>query len=103
MRRLAVLALVAPVLAAAGCGGSKGASGPLDEGLRYLPANAPFAVAIDTDLGDGQYKSARQIAHKFALSGQFEQGLKRLFEAGGRVSFDRDVKPLLGNPFVVGA
>ena len=103
MRRIAVLALLAPVLAAAGCGGSKGASGPLDEGLRYLPADAPFAVAIDTKVSDGQYKAADDVARKFGSSGLVEQELKQLFKGGGRVDFDRDVKPLLGNPFVVGA
>ncbi len=103
MRRLALLALLLPVIAASGCGSDKGASGPLDEGLRYLPANAPFAVAIDTDVNGGQYRAAGKIADRFPLAGTAEEELKKLFERGGDVDFDRDVKPLLGNPFVVGA
>jgi hypothetical protein len=103
MRRLAVLALVLPLFAAAGCGSDKGSSSSLDEGLRYLPADSPFAVAIDTDLNGGQYRAAGKIADKFAFSGAAEEELKKLFERGGDVDFDRDVKPLLGNPFVVGA
>src|SRR5215211_7837832 len=100
MRRLAVLALVLPALAGAGCGGGKDSSGPLDEGLRYLPADAPFAVAIDTDVNGDQYRAANEIAEKFPFAGQAREELKKLFERGDEVDFDRDVKPLLGNPFV---
>src|SRR4051812_36687308 len=103
MRRLALLALLLPLIAAVGCGSDKGTSGPLDSGLRYLPANAPFAVAIDTNLNGGQYRAAGKIADRFPLAGTAEDQLKKLFERGGNVDFDRDVKPLLGNPFVVGA
>jgi Protein of unknown function (DUF3352) len=101
MRRLAVLALVVPLLAA-GCGGSDDASGPLDEGLRHLPRDTPFAVAIETDLEGRQYRAAQALANRFPFADQAEDALKDMFERGG-VDFDRDVKPLLGNPFVVGA
>jgi hypothetical protein len=102
MRRFAVLALVVPLLAA-GCGGDEGSSGPLDEGLRYLPEDAPFAVAIDTNLDGDQYRAARGIADRFPLADQAEKELEEMFERDGQVDFERDVKPLLGNPFVVGA
>src|SRR4051812_13624953 len=103
MRRLAVLALVLPALAAAGCGGGKDSSGPLDAGLRYLPADAPFAVSIDTDAEGGQYKAVGKIAGKFPFGGaELRQRLERLFQRGD-VNFEQDVKPVLGNPFVVGA
>src|SRR3954470_15001496 len=90
MRRLAVLALVLPALAAAGCGGGgKDSSGPLDEGLRYLPADAPFAVSIDTDVNSGQYQAVGQIAGRFPFGGgELRQRLERLFERGN-VSFDQ--------------
>src|SRR4051794_37008985 len=103
VRRLALLALLLPAIAASGCGSDKGSSGPLDEGLRYLPAKAPFAVAIDTDVNGGQYRSAGRIADRFPFAGTAVDQLKKMFESGGDVDFDRDVKPLLGNPFVVGA
>src|SRR5215208_32907 len=103
MRRLALLALLVPLLAVCGCGDDNGSSGPLDEGLSYLPADAPFAVAIETDLKSDQYRKAGKIADRFPFAGQAEQELKQMFERGGDVDFDRDVKPLLGNPFVVGA
>src|SRR4051794_3501242 len=101
VRRLALLALLLPAIAASGCGGDKGPSGPLDEGLHYLPANAPFAVAIDTEVNGGQYRTAGRIAERFPFASAAENALKKLFERGD-VDFDRDGKPVLGNPFVVG-
>jgi len=102
MRRSALLALLFSVIAASGCGGDKSTSGPLDEALRYLPANAPFAVAVDTNLKGGQYRAAGRIADRFPFAGTAEDQLKNELERGGNVDFDRDIKPLLGNPFVVG-
>src|SRR3954463_5037456 len=105
MRRLlpllALLALLA--LAIAGCGGGgSSASSPLDEGLGFLPKDAPFAVAIDTNTGSGQYQSANTILKKFPFGAQALASLKSRFERSG-VSYDKDIKPILGNPFVVGA
>src|SRR5215212_8556336 len=101
MKRLASLLFLLGAAAAAGCGGDKAVS-PLDEGLSYLPKNAPFAVAIDTDTSGGQYKSLGKILRKFPFGGQVRESLQRQLEENGRVSFQRDVKPLLGNQFVVG-
>src|SRR3954454_16014318 len=91
VRRLALLALLLPAIAASGCGSDKGSSSPLDEGLRYLPAKAPFAVAIDTDLSGGQYRAAGKIADRFPFAKTAEDELKKMFESGD-VDFDRDVK-----------
>src|SRR3954447_4343294 len=100
-RLLPFLALLA--LAIAGCGGGgSSASSPLDEGLGFLPKDAPFAVAISTDTGSGQYQNANTIVKKFPFGEQAVATLKRRFEQSG-VSYDNDVKPVLGNPFVVGA
>src|SRR3954447_7544396 len=100
-RLLPFLALLA--LAIAGCGGGgSSASSPLDEGLGFLPKDAPFAVAISTDTGSGQYQNANTIVKKFPFGEQALATLKRRFEQSG-VSYDNDVKPILGNPFVVGA
>src|SRR3954470_8440590 len=100
-RLLPLLALLA--LSIAGCGGGgSSASSPLDEGLGFLPKDAPFAVAISTDTGGGQYQNANTILKKFPFGEQAVATLKRRFEQSG-VSYDNDVKPVLGNPFVVGA
>jgi len=102
MRRLAsLLALAALGAGIAGCGGDE-PSGPLEEGLGFLPKNAPFVVAIDTDPNSGQYKSLGRIVERFPFGGQLKRSLESQLEESGEVSFQRDLKPLLGNPFVIG-
>jgi hypothetical protein len=102
VRRLGtVLALVFCAAVAAGCGEEE-AAGPLDEALGYLPADAPFAVAIDTNLDGDQYRALDRIARKFEFGGQAKDALKEALEDEEGVDFDRDIRPLLGNPFVVG-
>jgi hypothetical protein len=106
MRRCAALLTAvscAAALAVSGCGGGGEAASPLDEGLGYLPPDASFAVAIDTDLDGAQYRELNRIAGDLGLEGQVEGALRQLLEAGDDVDFERDVKPVLGNPFVVGA
>jgi hypothetical protein len=102
MGRLAsalALALCAGVLA--GCGEEE-AAGPLDEVLGYLPAEAPFAVAIETDLSSDQYRSLDRIAEKLPFGEQAKNALRDSLEDEEGVDFERDIRPLLGNPFVVG-
>jgi uncharacterized protein DUF3352 len=102
MRRLLAILIVLPALVV-GCGGGGGNAGsPLDEALGYLPGNAPFVVAVDTNLQGDQYKALSKLSGKFPFGAQIQQLLKRSVEQGG-TSFDKDLKPLLGNPFVVGA
>lgn len=105
MARRRAASLLAPLAAAAaiaGCGGGgSGAASPLDEALGYLPADAPLAIVVDTDTGGGQFKGAGRIVDRFPFGGQVIDSLKRDLE-GGRVSFEDDVRPLLGNELVIG-
>jgi Protein of unknown function (DUF3352) len=106
-RSLSLLALPACLFAIAlpGCGGDDDSSGPLDAGLAYLPADSPFAVAIDTDLDGDQYKALDSILGKFPFGDKTVKELiaDQLAGADSGVNFEQDVEPLLGNPFVVGA
>ena len=97
---MAVLCLVA---LAAGCGGDDETSGPLESALSYVPKNTPFVVAIDTDLEGGQYKSLQALLDRFPGGIRIEDLLAGQLNGGEGVSFAKDVKPLLGNPFVVSA
>jgi len=104
MRKLSLLTLILGLLAIAGCGGSGGGSdgsSPLDNALRYLPADAPFAVAIDTDSNGDQFKSAEGLADRFALGDEVEKQLKDAL--GERAGDLEDIKKALGNEFVVGS
>jgi hypothetical protein len=100
MRRLAVLAALA-ALALPACGDG-GAESPLDDALGYLPKNAPLAIAVSTDIDSDQYEAVDAIVGRFPFGGQIKGRLKGEIEQGG-VDFEDDVKPLLGNDFVIGA
>lgn len=103
MRRAVAALLCVVPLAAAGCGsGSSGAKSPLDDALGYLPKSAPFVLAIDTNLGDSQWKSLTANEQKFPFSGQVMNSLKQSLSQAG-FDFDRDIKPILGNQAVVGS
>jgi hypothetical protein len=106
-RLLAVLLCLVPLaVVAAGCGSSSSSSGnaksPLDEALGYLPKTAPFAVAIDTDVNDAQWKSLTANLKKFPFASEIENQLQSSIKSQG-FDFNKDLKPLLGNPFVVGS
>jgi hypothetical protein len=100
--RLAPL-FAATAIAASGCGGdSDSGAGPLDNALGYLPEDAPLVITIDTDVEGSQFKNVQKIADKFPFADQLSGQLKQRLESGD-VSYENDVKPLLGNEFVVGA
>jgi uncharacterized protein DUF3352 len=102
MRRLLTIPLVLLALLIAGCGGGDDSGSALDSALSYLPKDAPFAVAIDTDLEGDQYKALQALVEKFPFGGQLQDSLRQQLEQGTNVDFDDDVKPMLGNPLVVG-
>jgi len=67
-----------------------------------VPADSPFVATIGTDVEGSQIKSIQKIVDRFPFSGQvksqLEQGLSQ-----ADLDFEKDVKPALGNEFVVGA
>jgi hypothetical protein len=99
----ACLAAVAVGLAASGCGSDSGSSGT-GKVLAYIPANSPFAIEIDTDGSDGQYKALNGIIDRFPGADTIRTLIKSQLTMGVKgVDFDKDIKPLLGNPVVIGA
>jgi hypothetical protein len=104
MRRFLSVILLLVVLALAGCGGGDDSGSALDSALSVLPKDTPFAVAIETDLEGDQFRALDKLIGKFPFSGQIKESLRRQLEdSSGGVRFDEDVKPVLGNPLVVGA
>jgi uncharacterized protein DUF3352 len=104
MRRVLSVILLFGALTAAGCGGGSDSGSPLESALSVLPKDAPFAVAIDTNADGDQYKAVEKLLDKFPFSGQIKSALLQQFEeSAGGVKFEDDVKPVLGNPLVVGA
>jgi hypothetical protein len=107
MRRLlATLALLAcAAVGAAGCNSDDSSGGgALESALAYVPADTPFAVAVDTDVEGDQYQSLEELLGRFPGGDSVEQMLRQGLEEGLRgLSYEEDVRPLLGNPFVVSA
>jgi hypothetical protein len=103
MRRLVTALLAAGLLAIAGCGGGDSSSA-LDTALAYLPKDTTFAAAVDTDVDGDQYQALGDLLKKFPFSEQIRGSLLQQFEqSSGGLRFEDDVKPVLGNPLVVGA
>jgi Protein of unknown function (DUF3352) len=107
LRHLAALfacvAAVAVGVAATGCGSDSGSSGA-GKVLSYIPADTPFAIQIDTDGSDGQYKAVDGIINRFPGADTIKALIKSQLTMGVKgVDFDKDIKPLLGNPAVVAA
>jgi Protein of unknown function (DUF3352) len=104
LRSLAALLACIAALAVAGCGGDDSGSGGLGAALSYVPADTPFAVSIDTDLEGDQYKSLDAILNRFPGAEAIKGLIKAQLSMGQEgVDFDKDIKPLLGNPAVISA
>jgi hypothetical protein len=96
-----LLTLTALALVATGCGKSSSGSS-LDDSLGYLPKNSLAVVAIKTDPEDAQFKNIGKLIDKFPFAGQIKERFKQGIQANGaQLSYDNDIKPLLGNDLVV--
>jgi hypothetical protein len=103
MRRLIAIQLVLLGLLIAGCGGDDSGNA-LDSTLAFLPKDTVFAMAVDTDVEGDQYKAVSALVDKFPFGDQAKSSLRRQLEQlSGGVNFNDDVKPILGNPAVLGA
>jgi hypothetical protein len=105
MRRLApIAAIVVCAVLAAGCNGDESSGGALESSLAYVPPNTPFAVAIDTDVEGDRYQALDDILGRFPSGDSVGRMLQEEIERSAEgVSYEEDVRPLLGNPFVVSA
>ncbi len=104
MRRLLAIQLAVIGLLIAGCGGGDDSGSALDSALAYLPKDTSFAAAVDTDADGDQYKAVSALIDKFPFGDQVKSALRgQLEQLGGGINFNDDVKPILGNPAVIGA
>jgi hypothetical protein len=102
-RRTGIVLGSACVLVAAAlssCGGSS--PSPLDNALGYLPADAPAAIAVSTNLDSGSFHDLDIALQRFGVQGGVEGSLEDAIGGAGGVSFSNDIKPLLGNDLVIG-
>jgi hypothetical protein len=97
VRRIVALAATCAVLVG-GCGGG---GGSLERPLSYFPAAASAVALVKTDLDDAQWHSFNgQLAPLF-LGVSVRRLVRETADQAG-LSFGDDLKPLLGNPLVVG-
>lgn len=103
MRRALAILLPALVLLVAGCGGGDDSGSALTDSLAYLPKDTPFAVAIDTDVQGDQWGALGDLVDRFPFGDQIKGTVvQRLEQATGGLNFEDDIRPVLGNPLVVG-
>lgn len=103
--RLAIAVLLLAVLTA-GCGnrdtsGPGAAGSPRAEILSYYPDDTPFVAVFATDPEGPQIKQALALIRRFAPGGLLLDQLRS--RVSRVVDFDKEVRPLLGNPLALGA
>jgi hypothetical protein len=105
MRRLftfpALAAVCAAPFAIAGCGDEGAGGSALNQALSVLPKDAPFVVSVDTNVDGSQYKNAGRLLDKFPFGDQAERSFEESLREEN-LDFDKDLKPVLGNPAVIG-
>src|SRR3954447_698835 len=101
MRRVFALPALALLIALAGCGGSQKPASPLDDALGYLSKDAPFVAAVETDPNGAQTKQLQDLLGRFPATGIVGNRLRN-FARFPFVDWQRDIRPQLGAPLVIG-
>ncbi len=98
--RMTLVAALGAVVAltAAGCGGGSqaGAGSALGGAAAIAPADSVALVAVDTDLGSGQWQAVNGLLAKFPAHDTLVTQLRQAFEKSSKLSWANDVKPALG-------
>jgi Protein of unknown function (DUF3352) len=94
--------VLACVLAACGSSsGSNSPSDPLAAELSYIAPGSPVSATIITDPNSAPVKSLSTLLTKFQVASLLASSLNQELQKQG-LSYNADIKPLLGNPVVVG-
>jgi Protein of unknown function (DUF3352) len=94
--------VLACVLAACGSSTGSGApSDPLATELSYIPAGSPVVATVVTDPNSPPVKNVTALLTKFQVTSLITSSLKQQLQKQG-LTYDADIKPLLGNPVVLG-
>jgi hypothetical protein len=102
MRRFAVLlALLALCCAGCGSGHDDKAVTPLDDALGYFPKDGPLVAAVETDPDGDQVKQMAALIGRFPGVDILASRVQKLTQMPF-VRWDRDVRPQLGAPLVIG-
>jgi hypothetical protein len=88
-------------LVVAGCGSSSSSSNPLQTSLSYFPKDSLFVMSLQTDPNSSAIQSLQGLLRRFPAVSFGESALVAKLQQIG-INYDTDIKPLLGNPAVVG-
>src|SRR4051812_25923925 len=95
-RFLSAAALATLAVAVAGCGGGGAkTSGSSESGSKLVRSGALAFVALDSDLGSGQWQQLDDLSKKFPGRSKALAQIKQSLTQQG-VSYDQDIKPALG-------
>jgi Protein of unknown function (DUF3352) len=104
MRRgisLLTLLSVIAALVIAGCGSSSSSSNPAGTGLSYFPKDSLFVMTLQTDPNSAAIQDAQALLHRFPAVTFGEAALIAKLEQLG-INYSADIRPLFGNPAVIG-
>jgi hypothetical protein len=97
---VAVLSVTA-ALVLAGCGSSSSGSNPAATSLSYFPKDSLFVMSLQTDPNSSAIQSMQSLLHRFPAVTFGEAALTARLEQLG-INYSTDVRPLFGNPAVIG-
>jgi hypothetical protein len=89
--------LAATALLAAGCGGTTAQVGA--GASTIVPASAPAFIAVDTNSDSSQWRTINSLAGKFPDKQKGVDSIKSDLRKEGKVDWEKDVKPALGDEF----
>ena len=97
---IATVLAVGAVLVVAGCGSSSSSS-PVGTSLSYFPKNSLFVMSIQTDPNSPAIQNMQALLHRFPAVTFGEAALTARLQQLG-INYDTDIRPLFGNPAVIG-
>ncbi len=97
---VAVVLAVVLALVLAGCGSSS-SSNPVASSLSYFPKNSLFVMSLQTDPGSPAIKDMQALLRRFPAVTFGEAALTSKLQQVG-LNYDTDIRPLFGNPVVIG-
>ncbi|HJS94194.1 MAG TPA: DUF3352 domain-containing protein [Solirubrobacteraceae bacterium] len=98
---LGVLVLACVLAACGSSSGSGSSNDPLAAALSYIPSGSPVSATIVTDPNSAPVKNLSALLKKFQLASLLTSTVNQELQKQG-LSYNADIKPLLGNPVVVG-
>ena len=99
VRQAAVLAIAVVAIGAAGCGDDSTTTTDPSKAIAYMPAEPALLAILDTDVDGDQVEGFEDTVGDGTVAGDVEKLLEDAVEDSS-ISYDDDIRPLLGGPLV---